>query len=217
MSQQINLYNPILRKQKKYFSAPAMAQALGLVLAGVLGVYAFAAWQGAGLARQAQDAGRLLEREQARLAALDKEVNGRQKSAILEEEIRAADKKLKEREEVLAFLAGGKLGNRDGFSEHMRAFARQSVNGLWLTGFSLAADRLSVSGGTVRADLVPAYIKRLGQERAFQGRAFAALEIKAPPAGEPSGAGSDKPAARKFIEFRLQSGDPEAATTAGGR
>ena len=36
MSQQINLFNPIFLKQKKIFSAAAMAQALCVLLGGVL-------------------------------------------------------------------------------------------------------------------------------------------------------------------------------------
>ena len=33
MSQQINLFNPIFMKQKKYFSVTTMLQALGLIVA----------------------------------------------------------------------------------------------------------------------------------------------------------------------------------------
>src|SRR5260221_6478966 len=41
MSQQINLYNPVFLKQKHYFSAMTMVQALAVVLAGAAGIYAF--------------------------------------------------------------------------------------------------------------------------------------------------------------------------------
>ena len=42
MSQQINLFNPIFMKQRKYFSLLAMLQALGLIVAGALLFYGYA-------------------------------------------------------------------------------------------------------------------------------------------------------------------------------
>ncbi len=45
MIQQINLYSPIFRKEQKRFSAVAMLQASGLLLAGVVIIYAFLFWQ----------------------------------------------------------------------------------------------------------------------------------------------------------------------------
>ena len=45
MSQQINLYSPLFRKQKKIFSGVAMAQATTLVVVGVLAFYAYVSLQ----------------------------------------------------------------------------------------------------------------------------------------------------------------------------
>ena len=49
MNQQINLYHPIFRRQEKKFSARAMLQASGLLLAGTVIMYAFPSWQGGAL------------------------------------------------------------------------------------------------------------------------------------------------------------------------
>src|SRR3990172_855453 len=45
VSQQINLYQPIFRKEEKKFSTVAMFQAVGLVAIGVVLLYGFTWWQ----------------------------------------------------------------------------------------------------------------------------------------------------------------------------
>ena len=45
MSQQINLFNPIFLKQRKYFSLLTMLQALGLIVLGSLFFYGYALYQ----------------------------------------------------------------------------------------------------------------------------------------------------------------------------
>ena len=49
MSQQINLYNPLLLKQQKLFSLRTMAQALGLILLGNFLFYGYASYRTANL------------------------------------------------------------------------------------------------------------------------------------------------------------------------
>ncbi|HEX6828746.1 MAG TPA: PilN domain-containing protein, partial [Burkholderiales bacterium] len=93
-----------------------------------------------------------------------------------------------------------------GPAEHMRAFARQSMGGVWLTGFSLApaGNGLALRGRALSADLVPAYLGRLNREPVLQGGQFAALEISVPAVG---------PAAQTvpYVEFRLQAVKPEGS------
>src|SRR5260221_12170219 len=55
VSQQINLFNPLFLEKKKYFSALAMTQALGLIALGMAAFYGFAFWQDGRLARQTRD------------------------------------------------------------------------------------------------------------------------------------------------------------------
>jgi len=44
VSQQVNLYQPIFRKEEKKFSTVAMLQAMGLVVVGVAAIYAYTWW-----------------------------------------------------------------------------------------------------------------------------------------------------------------------------
>ncbi len=97
-------------------------------------------------------------------------------------------------------LKSGAIGNTEGYSEYMRAFARQSVNGLWLTAFDITGDgaQMSLSGAVLNPQLVPVYIQRLGKEKIMRGKTFATLQMQQPKQE------ADRPVAR-YVEFNLRS------------
>jgi hypothetical protein len=209
VSQQINLFSPIFLTQKKYFSAVTMAQGLGLVVLGSLLFFAYVYFQNAGLGKQAADTTRRLAQEQSRLERIGTEYAPRAKSRLLQQEIERAEAELKARGEVLALLKGGEFGRTRGFSEYLRAFARQTISGLWLTGFSIKGNDMEIRGRALQADLVPAYIQGLKRETVMQGKAFATLQMALPKA---EATGKDVPAAApRYVEFTLQSSEPGGA------
>ena len=208
MSQQINLYNPLLLKQKKIFSARTMAQALGLIALGLAAVYGYARYQVANLQTETEQAGKRQEAVQARLARISQQFGPRQKSAELEGNIKRAETELLALAEVQAALKQGGLVSASGFSPYFKALARQAVEGVWLTGFSIAGSEMAISGRTTKPGLVPDYIHRLGGEQVMQGRKFAMLEMRQP---ETIAAKDGKPGATpRYIEFTLQSALKEA-------
>jgi len=215
VSQQINLYNPIFRKQKKYFSSLAMVQALGGILLGMLVFYAYAHYQVGKMGASAMETAKLLQTEQSRLTKVAAEFAPGKDTKLLEGQVTQMESQLAARLKVLAVLQGGELGNTEGFSEYLRAYARQSIDGLWLTGFTIhgAGNQMALDGRAVKADLVPAYIRRLDQEKIMQGKTFASMEIGLPVPPKPEvaavkGAPSPLPG---FVEFRLMSAEREAA------
>lgn len=212
MSQQINLFSPLLRKQKKYFSALTMAQALGLLLAGALMFYGYLAYQVRTTARLDADLSRTLDNQQALLAKLSAEAKNKQKSKQLENEVAQLGQAIKGRQKILDTLQAGDFGNTKGFAEHLRAFSRQSVHGLWLTGFVItgAGDDTQISGRALQPELVPAYINRLKQEPVMRGKSFAVLEMSQP-AEEAAGKDKDKKAEQAhYIEFNLRSAESDS-------
>ena len=98
-------------------------------------------------------------------------------------------------------LRAGGLGDTRGFSDHLKAFARQSFDGIWLTGLSIAtAGRdVSVEGRASHAAYVPDYLKRLNGENAMQGHPFSELVIQEP-APDPAAKTPGRP---NYVEFRL--------------
>lgn len=181
MAQQINLFNPIFLQQKKYFSAVAMLQALGLLLGGILAFYGYAVSESRALARVAADTRQQLQSQTGQVARLTREFSPEGASRLLAEEVERASARLKQREELLATLRAGGLGNTGGFSRYLAAFARQPVGGVWLTGFTLGGDEaeLRLSGKVLHSDLVPAYIRVLNREEVMRGRRIAEMRLTA--------------------------------------
>lgn len=200
MSQQINLFNPIFLKQKKYFSVTTMLQALGLIVLGSALFFAYALYQVAQLSRQADEMGKRYAAEQTRLTNFTNEFSPQQSGKQLEDELKQLEAQAAAQETMLNLLKSGALGNTEGYSEYMRAFARQTINGLWLTAFDIVGDgaQMSLSGAVVSPQLVPAYIQRLGREKVMHGKTFSTLQMQQPKKD------GDRLIPR-YIEFNLRS------------
>jgi hypothetical protein len=209
VSQQINLFNPIFLKQKKYFSAVTMAQALGLILLGSILLVFYTNYQLAMLEREATSVSGQLVLAQAQLARVTADYGPRPKSKSLEEEIQNAEAEVKSLQQVVDVLKNGQFGNTKGYSAYLRAFSRQIVSGLWLTDISLigAGNEIGMKGRTVNPALVPAYISRLKREPVMQGTSFATLEMQVPQIDPARKDETAKPQMAGYIDFSLQSAE----------
>lgn len=219
MAQQINLYNPIFLQKKKHFSAVTMLQALGLLLVGILAFYGYALHESRAHARVADASRKQLQAQTEQVGALTREFSPQGRSKMLEEEVARAAARLKQREELLATLRTGGLGNTEGFARYLAAFARQPVAGVWLTGFTIGGDEteLLLNGRVLHSDLVPAYLRALNREEVMRGRRVAEMRLTAreekdvpaaaaPAAGAPGGtAAAAKPPATtlRYVEFSI--------------
>ncbi|MCR4299797.1 MAG: PilN domain-containing protein [Gallionella sp.] len=207
MSQQINLFNPIFMKQRKYFSLLTMLQALGLIVVGSLFFYGYAIYQVGELGKQSEESTKRYNAEEVRLARFTAEFSPQQASQALQEEMRRMEKQVADQAELVEIIKSGAVGNTTGYSEYMRAFARQVVQGLWLTGFRITGDatQLSLSGKVLSPELLPAYIQRLGKESIMQGKTFSTLQMQQPKVDANQGD------VARYVEFELRSGpDSEA-------
>jgi len=207
MSQQINLFNPIFMKQRKYFSLTAMLQALGLIVLGSLLFYGYATYQVEQLKQRSAENTRRYNDTQTRLASYMAEFSPGQANQLLQNEAQHLKKQVADQKEVVDTLKSGALGNTTGYSEYMRAFARQMVQGLWLTGFNVTGDatHISLSGGVVKPELLPAYIQRLGKERIMQGKTFSTLKMQQLKQGNSTSGRKISTAAERYVEFTLYS------------
>ena len=203
MSQQINLFNPIFMKQRKYFTLLTMVQALGLIVAGSLIFYGYAVYQVAQLAKQSEEGAKRLITEQARFARYASEFSPLRANQLLQDEVRRFEKELAEQTLLVDTLKSGSVGNTSGYSQYMRAFSRQVVQGLWLTGFKVTGDaaQISLSGGVVNPELLPAYIQRLGRESVMRGKSFSTLQMQQ----TKTDAAKEGKAAARYVEFTLYS------------
>jgi hypothetical protein len=186
MSQQVNLYQPILRAQPKVFSALTIVQFCGLLLLGLSVIYGYARWQDAKLGRDVIS----LQSQQDALLKRIEDFNTRypmkQKNPDLERQLASlmADRSGKAR--AIEVLSGGVFGNTQGFSGYLEGLARQHVEGVWLTGVTISdgGEQLGLSGSTLDAQLVPRYLQQLSAEQAYKGREFNTFQMlrgEAPP------------------------------------
>lgn len=189
MSQEINLYEARLRPRHEL----ATASTLGLcTLVFVVAMVALSAWSRLDASRKSAAAAasqQELSEAQGKLAALTKLVTDRKVSAGLAAEIDAAKALLAGREDVIAVLDSGKLGNTDGFFIAMAGFARQARPDVWLTGFQMSGSGdMEIRGRLLDPARLPGYVQSLSAEPVFKGRRFAALEMQGNDPQEPNAA-----------------------------
>lgn len=213
MSQQINLYNPALLKRREWLSAPNVAAGAAVLLVVMAAWTALARYQASRLEAQAAPVTLRLKAAQEEMAALTKALAERQSDPRIEAELKKTSELLQGRQKVLEVLSRGLGPGAVGFAEYLPGFARQTPRAIWLTAFTVAADgsAMEIRGRTTDPALLPDYIQRLSSEKAFKGRAFAALELSAGSAEPAAGTAAAVPGAAKplkagpllFHEFAL--------------
>lgn len=201
MPQQINLFNPAFVDKRGPLSLKTAL--MGWVAVALLSV-AFAGYAGMRnrqLAQQEREVAAKATAAQAEMQRLASRLSGRKQDPQIAAEIARLESEITGRDEVMAVLKGGALGDTRGFSEHLRAFARQSFEGVWLTGLRIAASGqdVAVEGRAQRAEQVPGYLRRLNSESVMQGHPFSELLMQAP-APDPGDKSGGRP---PYIEFRL--------------
>lgn len=191
MAQNINLY-AAGRRRRARFSRAGLAAVTGLALAAIAAFSALEARHRDELRTAAVAAERAAARLEQFLAAAPKSAQRAQ------EEQSAAEAEVLALEAVAGRLSAGQLGRTTGFTQSLRALARGSTEGLWLTGVHLDnhGAQIALEGKALDAARVPALIERLRRAPQFAGTEFATIELK--PAEE---AGSRAPAT--LVRFRL--------------
>jgi hypothetical protein len=204
MAQQINLYDSGLADNRDLHSfrgaAIGWAVVLSLTALWVAFVqYSLSAAQNEELGLASQTAA-----ARAEIQKLSTLISARKGSPAIVAEIATLELEVKGRQEIMNVLEAGSLGDTRGFSEHLRAFARQSFEGIWLTGLKIGAGgrEMSIEGRALQAGHVPNYLGRLNGETVMQGRAFSELMIQVPKS-ETGEKALVKPA---YVEFRLSAG-----------
>lgn len=203
MSQQINLFQPHFRRQRKSFSVRHLPRAVGLVLAGCAIVYGYAALKTRQLEALAGQAGAAVETQRKLVAELDRRFPAQGPSTLLESEIARLEADRQRRQQLLGALSTGELGNTAGFSEFLAALGRRDLPGVWLVGVSIAdaGKALQVQGRALGADLVPAYLESLGAEPLMQGRRVTELKLAARSRPAEKDASANGTGPQRFVEF----------------
>jgi Tfp pilus assembly protein PilN len=215
--QNVNLYDASLRLQRDWLSAESFAAVVGGALLAVAVGAAFTRWQVSRLQEPARESAAALQAQQSAIQDLARHVETLRPDPKLVADVASTQATLEQRQAALQMLKAGGLGDQDGHAAALQAFARQSLDGLWLTGIMLDKRDMALRGRAMSPDLIPAYVGRLNQEPALQGRSFRALDIARPMADAVADAPPAPPAAKpltltptqvparlaSFVEFSL--------------
>jgi cell division protein FtsB len=203
MSQQINLFDARFRRQKPHFSALTMMLAILAVTVLALLVRELYAYQNRSLEASLAQTEQRVAQLRDQMGRLGREFGDQGRSTALVDEVARLEEQLRVRRSLLDGIQGGASRNVEGFSPYLAALARQTMQGVWLTGVEIGSgsDNLVLKGRVLESELLPVYIQRLNREPLFNGRTVRELRLAA----------KDE-AGKRYVEFSLQLPLPKGAS-----
>jgi hypothetical protein len=176
--QQVNLYQPILRKQEKVFSAKTLLQGNLLVLIGLLLIYLYTLWQTQRIEHQLAQTQQQRDAQIQRIATLTQQYPEKAKDPSLAGRIETAREALQHKQRLLEGVEELGLDTSVRFSDHLDGLARQDLPELWLKQIYLRyGQQVELQGSAYKAEAVPLFLQRLSEESAFAGTAFQSVLI----------------------------------------
>lgn len=177
--QQINLYLPEFQPNREPLRSTQMLWGLGLFIVLLIIVSVLSA----NANREREHA---LELSRAQLEQLKTQITQleqqrpRNNLVELDAQILQLTQELDRRGQIFNIIANKNLGNNTGFSAHLQALGRQSLETLSLSVFSLqlGGNYAEFAGQTHAADQIPLYLQRLRREPVFTQAAFGVLNIE---------------------------------------
>ena len=208
MSQQVNLYQPIFRKEKRKFSATTMLQATALTVFGIGLMYGYTYWQVRQLRVEAAQTDKRLVNLTKRMDETARQFGEHLQSKDLQVQVQKLQEQVAEKQRLQQILQSAQF-NTQGFSDYFTAFARQHIPGVWITGLDItgAADRLTLSGRSTNPELVPRYLQKLSTEKRLSGIEFQTFQMS-------RGGADAKGGATSYVDFMAKTADPGAPGTA---
>ena len=189
MEQQVNLYQPILGAEKRFFSALTIGLGLAVMIVCLVGLVGFGAWRTRHIERSLAQ----LEQQEVASLALATRANAAarptQTLEQIEAEARDLSAEIAARERTAEIVRRGTATPTTGFAARLEALAHRQLDGVWLSGIVLGSGdgRLAMQGGTSDPRLVPAYLAALAAEHALEGVRFDKIALRrAQPAEAPA-------------------------------
>lgn len=182
MTQQVNLYQPILRRQKKVFSAATIGQIVAAAAMVMVLAWGVTRWQLNLYEQRLQEAQKQESEQAARVATLTGQMQAQVESRSLRQEVEKLRQERLLKNRLLESIRSRKLDEATGFAARFTGLGRQQVEGLWLTRIAFAdgGAETTLEGRAYKGELVPQLIQQLGGEQAFQGTTFREMRVFLP-------------------------------------
>lgn len=177
MHQQINLYQPVFRKQQKVFSATTLLQICAAVLVLLVIISGHARWSLSGMQKtagilegQLGDLGRQMD-------ALDSAYRTPDTDA-LDSAIEGLRSSIDQRNFLLQQFDLLMVRHRAGFAGLFKVLAEIHIPGLWLEGVTVNDNQqIEIRGITLDARLVPRYLQSLEKRKDFSESTFETVSM----------------------------------------
>lgn len=183
MKQQINLHQPIFRKQRALFSAQIVLRVCFIWILALALIYALSLWREGALSREKARLEHDRDIANGRLQELFLRQTDPEQSAELEAKLKQFQSERLQKESVVRVLARGDLGVTTGFAAQIDALAARRISGLWLTRVRLdgGGQYVSLQGRALGEDLIPEYLERLAgrvSDPRFPGGRFGEISLQ---------------------------------------
>jgi Tfp pilus assembly protein PilN len=188
MTRQINLLNPALIHKRDFLNPNTIVMLFGVLFVGLIAYTVYERNALSALQIKRTEAANALASTQSRLTeVMARKTVSNDKTAILNQ-IKQLEEKETMQKAMINAIAQTSDTKKPSYAALLRAFAKQSIDGLWITGLSINqdAEQLRISGRTLNADLVPKYIAKLRAEPALKGKTFSELTMLMNEAAEPA-------------------------------
>lgn len=174
MKQQINLFQNVLRPRHVTWSAKHLSVAMMITFSSLFALELFGFWQSWMLKQDLVTAETLLEERQIELKTVEAKYPRPQEDQRLVQRVIQLEEEVRNKQQILGLLTEDEHGNTRGFAEHLTGLSKQHVNGIWLTRLTIdkGGKQLDISGGSLKPELVPEFLQRLGSEASFAGKEF---------------------------------------------
>ena len=188
------------------------------MVGGIVIMYAYSAWQLDSLRQHLAQIDRDTAAATKQIEQMGKQLACRKAYPALQAAIKRLEALADAGQRLRGTLQRERFGNTVGFSNHLIAFARQHVAGVWLTGVSIqggGAD-LTVEGRTTDPELLPKYLQKLSAENSLSGTQFQTFVMNRPDEKpDENKAAPNKPAEAKvaanYVEFMVKTDIVEIA------
>ncbi|MCW8881188.1 MAG: hypothetical protein OQK42_00620 [Sedimenticola sp.] len=184
--QQINLYQPIFRKQSVAFSFNVMLIILAVSIAAMGAVFGLSKWNTQKLKQQYQAAQLQNENLESNVSRMAEQLPVPQVNKMLEADLKQLIQKRKTGFALLNTLQSRITANKEGFSGYFDGLARQSIEELWFTEIAIseAGTHLSLKGKTLKPEWVPQLLEKLNDVPAFANKSFQVMDLLRPESTE---------------------------------
>ena len=180
INQQVNLFQPMFRKERKLLTFRVLLQACAVVLALLLLMYGYGVQQTRQVQADLDQLQAQLDRRVAQVEELAARLARRKTDTSAAQELARLEREMTARRRVIDALTRVRDSYTRGVSGYLQSFARQAPRGVWLTGFVVQAggEGLVIRGSALTPELVPSFLQGLSGEAALAGTHFGLLQIQ---------------------------------------